>query len=307
MDTIIRGKPIPKVFLRQIIDPASGSSIREVVDGQQRLRTILSYVNDGFAIKRSHNREFGGLFFSQLEDEDRVRLLSYEVSTDLLINVSDAEVLDIFARLNAHAVVLNLQERLNASHFGEFKRLSDDLAHEYFEYWVTNGILREPQVMRMQDVALTSDLVIAMCDGIQSKKQIGAYYKLYEEDFPFDADDLTNKFRLTMVAISAVFPEGFRGSEFRRIHLQYSLFTAMYHLVYGLPHFDSTHARAFEHLKVSQLKVAWDHIESIFSVDDPADLPAPDRQFLNDSRRATTDAAVRERRTEYLITLATQR
>src|SRR5665647_3509530 len=38
MDTIIRGKPIPKIFLRQRIDLASGQSIREVVDGQQRLR-----------------------------------------------------------------------------------------------------------------------------------------------------------------------------------------------------------------------------------------------------------------------------
>ena len=307
MDTIIRGKPIPKVFLRQIIDPASGSSMREVVDGQQRLRTILSYVNDGFAIKRSHNREFGGLFFSQLNDDDRVRLLSYEVSTDLLINVSDAEVLDIFARLNAHAVVLNPQEKLNASHFGEFKRLSDDLAHEYLEYWLKNGILREPQVMRMQDVALTSDLVIAMCDGIQSKKQIGAYYKLYEEDFPFDADELTNKFRLTMVAISAVFPEGFRGSEFRRIHLQYSLFTTMVHLLFGLPNFDPAHAGEFESLNLSQLKIAWDHVESVFDAEDPADLPPADRAFLSDSRRATTDTTVRERRTAYLISLATER
>ena len=42
MDTIIRGLPIPKVFIRQIIDPSSGKSVREVVDGQQRLRTILS-------------------------------------------------------------------------------------------------------------------------------------------------------------------------------------------------------------------------------------------------------------------------
>ena len=29
MDTIIRGKPIPKIFLRQRIDLASGQSIRE--------------------------------------------------------------------------------------------------------------------------------------------------------------------------------------------------------------------------------------------------------------------------------------
>jgi len=41
MDTILRGKPIPKVFIRQKINVTTKTSIREVVDGQQRLRTIL--------------------------------------------------------------------------------------------------------------------------------------------------------------------------------------------------------------------------------------------------------------------------
>lgn len=304
MDTIIRGKPIPKVFIRQMIDPSSGRSIREVVDGQQRLRTILSYVDDGFVIRRTHNRDFGGLYFSQLPDHDRVRLLSYEIATDLLINVSDAEVLDIFARLNSHAVVLNQQEKLNASHFGPFKRLADELAHEYLEFWVANGILREAQIMRMQDVALTADLTIAMTDGIQSKKQIGAYYKLYEEDFPFDPDELAQAFRSTMGSIGELFPEGVKHSEFRRIHLFYSLFCAVHHLEFGLPGLDPESAGVMTKLPRSRVRNAWDHIEYIFDVDDPAELSPADRRFLDHSRRATTDASVRERRTQYLIELA---
>lgn len=69
MDTILRGKPIPKVFIRQMIDPATGKSVREVVDGQQRLRTILSFIEDGFAIRRTHHKEYGGLYFSQLPEK----------------------------------------------------------------------------------------------------------------------------------------------------------------------------------------------------------------------------------------------
>lgn len=301
MDTIIRGKPIPKVFIRQQIDPSSGRSLREVVDGQQRLRTILSYMDDGFAIRRTHNKEFGGLYFSQLPDDTRVSLLSYEIATDLLINVSDAEVLDIFARLNAYAVVLNQQEKLNASHFGPFKQLADELAHQYFEYWVENGILREAQVMRMQDVSLTADLVIAMCDGIQSKKQIGSYYKLFEEDFPFDADQIASNFGATMATIGSVYSEGVKASEFRRIHLYYSLFTAVYHLQFGLKGIDSGTAETLGDLTLARVRNEWDRVEYVFDAEDPADLPLEDRQFLNDSRRATTDAAVRERRTRYLI------
>ena len=57
IDTIVRGKPIPKVFIRQSINVSSRQSIREIVDGQQRLRTIISFLNDGFVINKRHNQE----------------------------------------------------------------------------------------------------------------------------------------------------------------------------------------------------------------------------------------------------------
>ena len=48
MDSVVRGKPIPKIFIRQDIDPKTKKTVREVVDGQQRLRTIFSFLRDGF-------------------------------------------------------------------------------------------------------------------------------------------------------------------------------------------------------------------------------------------------------------------
>src|SRR5215813_3407320 len=68
MDTILRGKPIPKIFIRQKINVTTKTSIREVVDGQQRLRTILSFIKDGFVVSKRHNPEYGGLLFSQLPE-----------------------------------------------------------------------------------------------------------------------------------------------------------------------------------------------------------------------------------------------
>src|SRR5271157_1193351 len=87
MDTIIRGKPIPKIFIRQKINVTTKTSIREAVDGQQRLRTIISYIKDGFVISRLHHKEYGGLRFSQLPEAVQSDLISYEVSVDLLINL----------------------------------------------------------------------------------------------------------------------------------------------------------------------------------------------------------------------------
>lgn len=302
MDTIIRGLPIPKVFIRQIIEPATGRSIREVVDGQQRLRTILSFVKDGFSIRPGHNTDYGGLFFSDLPQEKQIELLGYEISTDLLVNLTDGQVLDIFSRLNSHAVVLNDQEKINARHFGEFKKLADALAHEHFEYWITNKILREPQVFRMADVALAADLVIAMCDGVQSKKQIRAYYAQYEKDFPYDPSTLAEQFHQTLSVITKIYPEGLANSEFRRIHLYYSLFTAIFHMLFGLQNCDFPRGDLMSENLV-RVRNRLDHVEVVFADDDSPELTEADRQFLNDSRRATTDASVRQRRTEYLLRL----
>jgi uncharacterized protein with ParB-like and HNH nuclease domain len=106
MDTIIRGLPMPKVFIRQKLNVQTRQSIREVVDGQQRLRTILSFVNDGFKINKKHNKKYGGLYFSQLDQiDDSIQsiMLNYEISTDLLVNMEDSKVLDIFSRLNSYS------------------------------------------------------------------------------------------------------------------------------------------------------------------------------------------------------------
>jgi uncharacterized protein with ParB-like and HNH nuclease domain len=143
MDTIVSGYPIPKVFIRQKLNIQTKLSVREVVDGQQRLRTILSFVRDGFKIDRKHNSKYGGLYFSQLDSVDpeiQGIILNYEISTDLLVNMADADVLDVFGRLNSYAVILNEQEKINSNHFGPFKTLGDRLAHKYNDFWLRNQI-----------------------------------------------------------------------------------------------------------------------------------------------------------------------
>jgi hypothetical protein len=58
-----------------------------------------------------------------LPEDVQTQFLAYEVSVDLLVNLPDKEILDIFGRLNSYAVVLNDQEKINATHFSAFKLL----------------------------------------------------------------------------------------------------------------------------------------------------------------------------------------
>ena len=46
-----------------------------------------------------------------------------------------------------------------------------------------NRILSDAQIARMADVTLTADILVAMIEGIKSKKQLKNYYDKYEKTF----------------------------------------------------------------------------------------------------------------------------
>ena len=303
LDTIIQGKPIPKVFIRQKINPRTKKSVREVVDGQQRLRAILSYVKDGFAISKRHNKQFGGLYFSQLDTVDSdiaSTLLNYEISVDLLVNMDDAEVLDVFSRLNSYAVTLNVQEKLNANHFGDFKILADKIAFNYNSFWIVNKIVTEQQILRMHDVQLVADLLIAITDEIKEKKQIAKYYDRYEDNFPHDVDVISSRFDECLQLMSKVFPESLKNTEFRRVHLFYSLFLSLYHVQFGIRNLKVS-SRSINTSNPERLRNQLEKVEQIIREEDKSKLTKDQLAFLTDCQRATTDAAVRVRRSNYIL------
>lgn len=58
INTIFERKPVPSVYIRQQIDVDNERSFKEVVDGQQRIRTIVSYRSDEFPARHpAHNKK----------------------------------------------------------------------------------------------------------------------------------------------------------------------------------------------------------------------------------------------------------
>ena len=303
MDTIVRGKPIPKIFIRQTLNVATKTSLREAVDGQQRLRTILSFIKDGFVISRRHHKEFGGKRFSQLPEDIQASILSYEVAVDLLINLPDPEVLDIFGRLNSYAVILNEQEKLNAEYFGTFKVLANSIGRKYNEYWIKQGVFTAKQILRMSEVNLAADLLIAMNAGIKSKKQIRRHYALYEDQVEIEPEGLETKFDAIISTIGKLYPEGLSSTEFRRPFLFYTLFTSVGHCLYGLPNLEAERAALDVDQDIQRARNGLDRVGELFEAKELRNLSRDEQQFLQDGRRATTDENVRQRRTKYLLGL----
>jgi uncharacterized protein with ParB-like and HNH nuclease domain len=143
IDTIVRGKPIPKLYMRMIINPRTKRIAREIVDGQQRLKSVLMFLDDAFKISRTHNEKYGGKYFSDMDDDIKEDILNYRFAIDVLEETPDEEVHDIFARLNTYSTTLNYQELRHAKYFGEFRASTYSLAYEFIPFWIKNNIFSD--------------------------------------------------------------------------------------------------------------------------------------------------------------------
>src|SRR5262249_18342702 len=138
MNTIFERKPVPSIYIRQQIDIESERSIKEVVDGQQRVRTIISYRADEFAAK--HPAHKGRVKYSDLTGPQKSSLLSTALSVGYLIEASDQDVIDIFGRINSVSKTLNPMEKLNALYSGEFKQFCLNQAVARLPFWRNTNI-----------------------------------------------------------------------------------------------------------------------------------------------------------------------
>jgi len=212
MDTIIRGKPIPKIYMRQDTNPKTRRTTREIVDGQQRLATVLNFLKDGFKISKSHHEDFGGMTFSDLDTQTQRDILKYEFAVDLLQDMPDPEVFNIFARINMYSEKLKPQELRNSSWYGDFKSCVYKLAEEFTNFFIQNKIFPEKQILRMAEAEFITDLLQTMQDGIVagSKSVRDKVYKTYDVTFPNRATH-EKRFRETIDIIQGVFDGDWRN------------------------------------------------------------------------------------------------
>lgn len=248
VDSVVRGLPIPIIFLReQKTDLASLEPKREVVDGQQRIRTLLSFIDpsllkdfhpqmDSFTVQEEHNKDLADKPFQQFPPHVRQQILDYQFSVHILpAQVDDREVLEIFARMNATGVKLNPQELRNAEFFGKFKSAMYQLATEQLYRWREWKIFSEYDIARMQEVELTSELALMMHRGITHKlqKSIDDVYEKKDKKFP-ERSEVMTRFRTVMETLDDKLGKEIAALIFKARPLFYVLFTFVYDLQFGL-------------------------------------------------------------------------
>lgn len=247
IDTIVRGYPIPIVLLRQVQDLQTLKMRMEVVDGQQRLRTVLAYLDskalhdyrgdtDAVLVSRNHNATLAGKSFQQLPNETKQQILSYEFSTHILpASTGDALVFRIFALLNSTGLSLNPQEIRNAEYHGALKTLAYELSFQFLDFWRGRGVFGNDAIARMDEAEAVSEYLMAMTEGLGGKSQakLNRYYRDNDDSLPA-ADVLEARFVKLMSLIDAAVGSSIPGSAFQRPALFYSLWVACYEHCYGL-------------------------------------------------------------------------
>lgn len=203
IESILLGLPIPELYVQHTIDSSESKgtdrSVFAVVDGQQRIRTVLQFIGidqtnsesefNGFRLDKLENAAspFRGVGYSDLSQEQRNSFLQYKFAVRHLDTTDDERVRDIFRRINKFVTKLNDQELRNATYTGPFIQVANRLADD--EFWVQNTLVSPAQIRRMKDIQFVSELLIGVMHGPQggSAKFIDDYYTMYDdydEQFP---------------------------------------------------------------------------------------------------------------------------
>lgn len=178
IDTILRELPIPAVYIRTRVDATTQSSIREVVDGQQRLRAIVAFASNELRLN-NRSPDLAGLRYNDLTQDQKDTFLSYNVPTVQLLNASDADVLEVFARLNSYSVKVTPAELRHAKFDEPVKWAIWNTTRENGLLWDRYHIVSLRDSVRLKNTTLIAELFMAFLNGPGDggEERVNAFYK----------------------------------------------------------------------------------------------------------------------------------
>lgn len=186
IESILLEYPIPKIFLYSKVDLRARTTVKEIVDGQQRSHTLQNFYNKKFKLSNNiETEELRGKNYNQLSEEYQSRFLSYSLPIDEFRGVQPAQIQESFRRMNASNVPLNDEEQRNAKFQGPFKWFVQRAAQRFSELLRAVGVLNRRDIIRMGDCRLYSEIIHTAINGFVTTKgpQIDALYKRFNTTF----------------------------------------------------------------------------------------------------------------------------
>jgi Protein of unknown function DUF262 len=127
IESLLLNTPIPVLYFAE-----TREARYEIIDGHQRVRSIVRYINNEFALTGTAVlREYKGMRFHQLPEREQ-RFFKMRTLRIILISVESHPNMkfEIYERLNTGAILLNAQELRNSVYRGSFNQLLHELARQ---------------------------------------------------------------------------------------------------------------------------------------------------------------------------------
>lgn len=186
VETILLKLIIPVLFFwKAETDPETGISTTHIVDGQQRIKAIYSFIENEFKLKpqylldKTAREKYGNKYFRDLDQEDKKAFWNYQLMViDIDPQATREDIITMFNRLNLTDYSLNDQEKRN-SVSGEFASLARELSET--PIWEDRHLFTVPDVRRMKDVEFCASLILLYRKGIIDQTDQSALNNAYEE------------------------------------------------------------------------------------------------------------------------------
>lgn len=163
LDTIFRNYPTPPIFVHRTIDD-NGFTTYYVVDGKQRLETILMFAQNKIAIDKDFGDEnLNGKKFQDLSPNYKRLFWDYVLVVDFIDSVEGTNIEEVFDRVNRNAKNLQRQELRHARFDGWFINEAEDEAAE--EFWWKLKVSTRARDRRMRNVQFIAELLLIILEN----------------------------------------------------------------------------------------------------------------------------------------------
>ena len=203
VDTILLDYPAPAVFLYEDIDE-DGIAQYSVVDGKQRLSTVLDFLGNDFPVSDTASiTGLRGLSFSELPADVKKRFYGYQFAIEFLPTTDAGTLSNIFDRINRNVARLTPQELRHARFGGLLASKAEDLA-ELLEQVLPRDFPRIALASKrqMKDVEFVAQLLLLTERGIETYSQddLDSAYSDRDEDWQ-DARRVDQEFRVVIAIL----------------------------------------------------------------------------------------------------------
>ncbi|MBU2844334.1 DUF262 domain-containing protein [Acidithiobacillus ferriphilus] len=300
IDTILENYPFPKLYFYQIFDRIAKKPIMEVVDGQQRLLTIIDFYKDDLKLNKG-SQTFSGKAYSDLSEEQQESFSMYRVSVDVILAAQRPELLEMFRRMNAYTAPLNPAEKRHAKYQGLYKWFAVETSDKIGPIIEEFGILTPKQIIRMNDAELIAEIVIVLERGLinRSENEINRLYERNDKTFPEEQDYfsfISGFFNL----LAEKFGE-LRNTLLMKPYAIHSFFAAYAHILRGIPNGERDLGIPCRNKEINTDKETIKKLMALSDAHEVKDVNGEYKEYVSATLNSTTKSAQRKARTKVLI------